>query len=784
MAAEVRPNRNNLSAPQDDKVFRQLAENIPTLCWMADSDGYILWYNRRWYEYTGKTPSQMEGWGWLSVHDPDDLPPILERWTAAISSGRPFEMIIPIIGADGIRRPFLTRIVPAFDGHGVIRNWFGVNTDVSRQIEAEEALAKSEAKFRVLADSMPQMVWTATPDGRHDYHNARWFEYTGAIGGDGWELFVHPDDRERAVSAWRLAVESREACHCEYRFRHQSGTYRWVLTRAHPDRDLEGDVRRWYGATTDIEDLVQARAILQRSRDELEDEVAKKTGERNLLARIVETTDLMVMAIDRDYRILAINKANADRFEHAYGAPARVGDNLLELLKDRPDARSEVRERWRRALAGEDHFIADTRVNSANDRSHFEVKLCALRDASGMLIGAFHIARDITSRIRDQAKLARAQEALQQSQRLEAMGQLTGGVAHDFNNLLTPIIGSLDMLQRRGVGNERERRMIHGAYQSAERAKSVVQRLLAFARRQPLQAMPVDIAALMRGLSDLVIGAVGPRIGVSVEMSGGPAWALADQHQLEMAILNLCVNARDAMQENGELRIAVGAADAGADSPVKLAPGRYVTISVTDTGHGMDEETRARAIEPFFSTKGIGKGTGLGLSMAHGLASQLGGLLTIASAPGQGTTVSLWLRECSPAPDGEGPLKVARDRPSRTGVVLVVDDEEYIRASTTDMLAELGYEPHGADSAEAALRMIDRGFRPDILITDHLMPGMTGEKLAQAVKTRLPHTAILLVSGFAELEGVDSALPCLTKPFVQRDLAHAIAALSRTHDAS
>jgi CheY-like chemotaxis protein len=245
-----------------------------------------------------------------------------------------------------------------------------------------------------------------------------------------------------------------------------------------------------------------------------------------------------------------------------------------------------------------------------------------------------------------------------------------------------------------------------------------------------------------------------------------------------MAILNLCVNARDAIDGECKLKVAVDDATVDADASIKLPPGRYIRISVADDGHGMDEATRMRAIEPFFSTKGIGKGTGLGLSMAHGLASQLGGILTIASALGRGTTVTLWLPECSPAPRAVDRLSPARERPSTRGVVLVVDDEEFIRASTTDMLAELGYKPLEADSAESALRMIDRGLRPDMLITDHLMPGMTGTKLAQAVKARLPDIGILIVSGFAEIDGVDSALPCLTKPFVQSDLVHALAALN------
>jgi len=252
---------------------------------------------------------------------------------------------------------------------------------------------------------------------------------------------------------------------------------------------------------------------------------------------------------------------------------------------------------------------------------------------------------------------------------------------------------------------------------------------------------------------------------------------MADPHQLEMAILNLSVNARDAMSGVGKISIAATRETVAAGQVAQLQPGSYVRVSVADTGRGMDEATRARAVEPFFSTKGVGKGTGLGLSMAHGLASQLGGALTITSAPGLGTEVSMWLPETphpaqSPA-DGQR-VPAATPRP---GAALLVDDEEYIRLSTADMLTELGFSVHEAASGEAALLALDAGLQPDILITDHLMPGMTGVELAHAAKILRPAIKVLIVSGFAEGDGIDPSLPRLTKPFLQSDLATALAEL-------
>jgi signal transduction histidine kinase/CheY-like chemotaxis protein len=487
----------------------------------------------------------------------------------------------------------------------------------------------------------------------------------------------------------------------------------------------------------------------------------------------------MIMAIDRGFNILAINQAAAAEMQRAYGVNAQTGDNLLALLDGQPEQRGEAEATWRRALAGEEGPTIQTRGNPRHKRTHYEIKSRTLRDEAGEVIGAFQFVTDVTARLRDQAMLAAAQEALVQSQKLESMGQLTGGVAHDFNNLLTPILGSLDLLQRRGVGNAREQRLVHGALQSAERAKTLVHRLLAFARRQPLQPMSVDIAGLVDGLRELFASTTGPQINVEIDIAPDLPPARADAHQLEMALLNLGVNARDAMDGIGQVRIAAARATVAAGQVPGLAPGNYIRLSVADTGKGMDEATRARAVEPFFSTKGVGRGTGLGLSMAHGLASQLGGALTIASTPGQGTEIALYLPESQDAPpDAKAPHEATAG--ARSGAALLVDDEEYIRVITADMLTDLGFKVHEASSAEDALAALDSGLAPDLLITDHLMPGMTGVELAYAVQARHPATKILIVSGFAEVEGIDPALPRLTKPFVQSELAFAMAELEIT----
>lgn len=411
-------------------------------------------------------------------------------------------------------------------------------------------------------------------------------------------------------------------------------------------------------------------------------------------------------------------------------------------------------------------------VDLPNGERHWDTILVPVTGPDGHVSRIIGSSRDVTARVH-------AEEQLRQSQKLEAMGSLTGGVSHDFNNLLAPILGALDLLQRKGLGGDREKRLIDGALQSAERARVLVQRLLAFARRQPLQTVSVDIAELVNGMVELLGSTLGPQIKIVVEVEDDLPVASADRNQLEMALLNLAVNARDAMPDGGMLRITAQGEEVKALNREHLALGRYVRLSVADTGIGMEPETLKRAVEPFYSTKGIGKGTGLGLSMVHGLAGQLGGMLTIKSRPGAGTEIVLWL------PVGTTPAMTSASAmghaagPRHSGTALLVDDERLVRASTADMLNDLGLSVVEASSAEEALRLIDGGLQPTVIVTDHLMPGRSGTELAGMVRHRWPHIPVLLISGYADLAGVDPALPRLTKPFRQAELADIIAEFAR-----
>ena len=373
---------------------------------------------------------------------------------------------------------------------------------------------------------------------------------------------------------------------------------------------------------------------------------------------------------------------------------------------------------------------------------------------------------------------------LHEAQKLETLGQLTGGVAHDFNNLLTPITGALDFLQRSQSGADpRSARLIANALQAADRATLLVQRLLGFARRQSLQTRPVDLRSLLDGIRDLIASSIGPTIELHMRTDKGTALALADPNQLELAILNLCVNARDAMPQGGALSIVTEEVAIGPRCEPGLSPGLYVRLSVIDAGVGMDEETLARAVEPFFSTKETGRGTGLGLSMVHGLAAQLGGAFTLSSVPGQGTRADLYL------PVSEAGAVAESNRPRRPSVaigrplsILLIDDEEIVRAATAELIRDLGHEVIEAGSGAEGLGKLAAGLHVDVVISDYKMPRMNGGELARRVRAMRPQTAVLIITGYTGTAADLPDLPRLAKPFSQADIAAALGELMGDDD--
>jgi len=380
--------------------------------------------------------------------------------------------------------------------------------------------------------------------------------------------------------------------------------------------------------------------------------------------------------------------------------------------------------------------------------------------------------------IEEVAQRERAELQLRQAQKLEAIGQMTGGVAHDFNNLLMAVLGNLELLEKHVTHNSKAARLLEGATRGAQRGAALTQRLLAFGRRQDLVIKPTDLVQLVTGMDDLLNRSIDRKIVIELNLPAEVPMASVDSNQVELALLNMAINARDAMPEGGKLSISLRCEHIDARTS-ELNAGDYVVLAVADTGHGMDEETLSKAIDPFFSTKGPGKGTGLGLSMIHGLAIQLAGTLKLKSAVDRGTTAELWL-PASFEQIEEATLAAAPALPvSATSLrVLMVDDDALIAMSTVDMLEDLGHVVTEANSGAAALALIEAGNAFDLMITDYSMPGMNGAELGQAVRKLAPDLPILVASGYAELPpGTGMNLPRLGKPYTQSQLATEISKL-------
>jgi PAS domain S-box-containing protein len=427
------------------------------------------------------------------------------------------------------------------------------------------------------------------------------------------------------------------------------------------------------------------------------------------------------------------------------------------------------------------------RVRRDGSRFWAHVVIDSIRDEAGELLGFAKITRDITDKHETQKALEQAQQALFQSQKMESIGQLTGGMAHDFNNLLMAILGSLELVQKRlGPVDAKTESLLDNAIQGAQRGASLTRRMLAFARRQELKTEPLELPALVRGMTGLLERTIGPGVHIQNRFPARLPLVLTDANQLEAALMNLVVNARDAMPGGGQVCISAREEALGEDNALALPPGAYVCLAVEDTGAGMDPDTLAHAVEPFFTTKGVGKGTGLGLPMVHGLAEQSGGRLRLDSRPGEGTTVEMWL----PTVIGAAGAPVRghadeQDLPAPTGArrrILAVDDDSLVLMNTNAMLEDLGHDVVEAHSAVEALTILKSDPSIELLVTDQAMPNMTGLQLAETARSLRPGLPIILATGYAELPpGADPDLERLAKPFTQAELARAVSHATAGH---
>jgi PAS domain S-box-containing protein len=637
-------------------------------------------------------------------------------------------------------------------------------------------------------------------DLRTGFHNRRSPEYLIIHGlpphavnepHEDWVRRVHPEDREAAEGKFREALASDVSCYnAQSRIiRPNDGVTRWISVKATIERNAQGKAIRLIGAHTDVTDQVATEQALRQSEERyrnlavelaelnatLAQRVEEKTRERDRIWNVSQ--DLLLVA-DHDGVWRTINPA----WTRTLGwSEAELLNHTSELLVH-PDDANRTRVHIRKLAANETSHLFENRLRH-KDGSYRWLSWTGVPDQGHI----YAVARDVTAEKVAAERLKAAEEALLQSQKMEAVGQLTGGIAHDFNNLLTGIVGSLDLLQTRLNRGRTDNvaRYIDAAMTSANRAAGLTHRLLAFARRQPLVPKIVDVNQLVVSLEDLLRRTIGETIDLQIVASEDLWCTLCDPNQLESALLNLAINARDAMPDGGNLTIAtsnVHLDSAIANTPA-LSPGDYICIDVADTGEGMSAQVAARAFDPFFTTKPIGQGTGLGLSMIYGFARQSSGHVTIDSRLGRGTSIKLYLPRRQGDVAAQQTLAVKAAEPAGAGeTVLVVEDEPVVRGVIVEMLEDLGYRTLEAVDGPAGLRTLRENERIDLLVTDVGLPGINGRELADQARETRPDLKVLFITGYAESAALSKGflqpgMELITKPFDLDHLAQRVRAM-------
>jgi PAS domain S-box-containing protein len=573
----------------------------------------------------------------------------------------------------------------------------------------------------------------------------------------------YPEDA-KAAGLPRRALETAER---EGRFEGEGWRVRKDQTRfwAHvvidPIRDSAGVLRGFAKITRDLTDKHAAEEALRRS-------------EQQFRLLVQGVTDYAIYMLDPRGYITNWN-VGGERLK-GYTAEDIVGEHFSKFYTPEDRDAGEPARALETAARESRYEKEGWRVRKDGERFFANVVIDAIRDDDGALIGFAKITRDITERRRAEQNLASARDALAQSQKIEAVGRLTGGVAHDFNNLLMAILASLELLKKRLPDDLAMRRLVDNAVEGAHRGAALTQRMLAFARRQDLDPKPTDIPELVRGMTELIERSLGPTMTVELRFPLELRPAVVDGNQLELALLSLVVNARDAMSGKG--KVVISAHEETVPNGAEGAQPRFICLAVADSGEGMDAETLQRATEPFFTTKGIGKGTGLGLSTVHGLAQQSGGRLVLKSRRGEGAVAEIWLPVAEAGRPASARDALAAAEPelgARALSVLAVDDDLLVLLNTVAMLEDLGHTVHSASSGEAALEIVANEPGIDLVLTDVAMPRMNGVQLAAAIRRQRPDTPIILATGYAEIPPeLDAGYPRLSKPFRQQELRRAV----------
>jgi two-component system cell cycle sensor histidine kinase/response regulator CckA len=739
-----------------------LFESIKDAVVFTDADGLITDWNPAAERLWGYSREEVIGRDASFLHG-ETGDQVVQTLLDALEQDERWEGVLRTRSRDGAERVCDVRVLPLRDAAGRTVGTVGINRDITAQRRVERALAETAESFRILGDQIPHILWVADATGGSEYINDRWRELTGqpreASAGSGWIDAVHPDDRESTRDAWAHSLATASEFIQEHRLRTAEGDDRWHITRGTPVRDSRGRVVRWLGSSVDIHPQKTAEDQVRR-REEYFRGVFENAHDAIVLAD-AETGRL----IDANPQAEALYGCSREQLlelavHELYGDTEDV-DGIIAQVVDRGFGTFIVSQRTREGGA------VQTEVNAA---------VMEHRDRSVLLT----INRDLTER-------HELERQLQQAQKMEAVGRLAGGLAHDFNNLTTAIQGFAAILTEELGSDGEARDALEEIDRATARATDLTRQLLAYTRQQVMRGRVLDLNSVVESSRQLIARLIGEDVEVVPRLDPEIGAVRADPGQLNQVLMNLAVNARDAMGGGGQLVIETSNALLDrefADSHPPSEPGEYVRLRVSDTGHGMSEETRSRVFEPFYTTKPVGEGTGLGLATVYGIVKQSGGYIWVESEVGVGTTFDIYLprvADTAEVPEEAAATEAAAPAVSRRGqTVLLVEDEAGVRKLAKRVLERAGFEVLVTENGLEALDLVHSKPQPiDLVVTDMVMPRMSGKELARQLALTHPGTRVLYMSGYtgeslAERGDLTRTDVVLEKPFRPAELVEAV----------